>query len=113
MLAYLVFWRYQISRKNKAMNRRTFVKNTSLVTAGFAVLPTANIFAAPDPVVRLGFIGVGLRGQNHLDNALRRKDVNVVAICDIDDRMLERAGNLFKKAGKPLAKVFKGDVQAW
>ena len=95
------------------MNRRTFVKNTGLVTAGFAVLPTAKIFAAADPVVRLGFIGVGLRGQRHLDNALQRKDVSVVAICDIDEKMLERAGNLFKKAGKPLAKVFKGDVQAW
>jgi predicted dehydrogenase len=113
MLAYLVFWRYQISCKNKAMNRRTFVKNTGLITAGFAILPTAKIFAAADPVVRLGFIGVGLRGQNHLDNALQRKDVNVVAICDIDEKMLERASNLFKKAGKPMAKVFKGDVNAW
>lgn len=95
------------------MNRRTFVKNTGLATAGFAILPAAKIFAAPEPVVRLGFIGVGLRGQSHLDNALRRKDVNVVAICDIDDNMLERAGNLFKKAGRPQAKIFKGDVNAW
>jgi hypothetical protein len=95
------------------MNRRTFVKNAGLATAGFAVLPTAQIFAAADPVVKLAFIGVGLRGQRHLDNALARKDVQVVAICDIDDRMLEMAGNLFKKAGKPVAKVFKGDVNAW
>jgi len=95
------------------MNRRTFVKNTGLVTAGYAILPGARLYAAADPVVKLGFIGVGLRGQNHLDNALRRKDVNVMAICDIDDRMLDMAGNLFKKAGKPMPKVFKGDPNAW
>src|SRR5689334_14476130 len=94
------------------MNRRSFVKNTGLATAGL-ILPAAKIFAAPEPIVKLGFIGVGLRGQGHLDNALRRKDVNVVAICDIDERMLERSANLFKKAGKPMPKVFKDDVNAW
>lgn len=95
------------------MNRRSFVKNTGLATAGLAILPGASILAAPDPVVRLGIIGVGLRGQNHLDNALQRKDVTVTAICDIDDRMLDMAANVFKKNNKPAPKVFKGDVYAW
>jgi len=95
------------------MNRRSFVKNTSLATAGFAVFPSAQLFTAPDPQVRLGIIGVGMRGQNHLDNALRRKDVNVVAICDVDDRMLEMADKVFKKNNKPAPKVFKGDPYAW
>ena len=95
------------------MNRRSFVKNTGLAAAGFAVFPTATSFAAADPMVKLGFIGVGLRGQSHLDNALRRKDVNVVAICDIDDRMLERASGIINKSGKPMPKVFKGDPYAW
>jgi len=95
------------------MNRRSFVKNTGLATAGFAVLPSAKIFAASDPQVKLGIIGVGMRGQNHLDNALRRKDVNVVAICDVDDRMLDMADKVFKKNNKPAPKVFKGDPYAW
>lgn len=95
------------------MNRRTFVKNTGLTAAGFAALPTSTLMAAPKANIRLGFIGVGLRGQNHLDNALRRKDVDIVAICDIDDRMLERSANLFKKHNKTVPKVFKGDVNAW
>src|SRR6185503_11576076 len=95
------------------MNRRTFVKNTGLTAAGFALMPNNRLFAAAAPNVRLGFIGVGLRGQGHLDNALRRKDVDVVAICDIDERMLTMASNLFKKANKPAPKIFKGDVNAW
>ncbi|MBO9202306.1 MULTISPECIES: Gfo/Idh/MocA family protein [Niastella] len=95
------------------MNRRSFVKNTGLAAAGFAILPTTQSFTAPDPVVKLGIIGVGLRGQNHLNNALQRKDVSIVAICDIDDRMLEMATNLIQKSGKPMPKVFKGDPNAW
>lgn len=95
------------------MNRRSFVKNTGLTAAGFAFFPTAQSFAAPEPTVKLGLIGVGLRGQRHLDNALRRKDVNIVAICDVDDRMLEMAASLIQKSGKPMPKVFKGDPNAW
>ncbi|MDL5046816.1 hypothetical protein QQ054_12320 [Oscillatoria amoena NRMC-F 0135] len=80
------------------MNRRIFVRNTSLATAAFSILPAANLFAQTRNV-RLGFIGVGLRGQNHLDLALRRKDCEVIAICDINERMLESATGMIKKSG--------------
>lgn len=94
------------------MNRRSFVKNTSLATAAFSVLPSLSLHAQ-NRNVRLGFIGVGLRGQNHLDLALRRKDTEVVALCDINDRMLESATGLVKNSGKPMPKIYKGDVNAW
>jgi predicted dehydrogenase len=69
--------------------------------------------ANADKKVRLAFIGVGSRGQNHLDNALRRNDVDVVAVCDIDERMLGMTSDIFKKAGKPMPQVFKGDPYAY
>lgn len=90
------------------MNRRDFVKNTSITTAGFAIIPKLNATK-----VRLGIIGVGLRGQNHLDNALRRSDVDILAICDVDNRMLGMATDIIKKSGKPMPKVFSGDNYAW
>jgi predicted dehydrogenase len=95
------------------MNRRSFVKNTGLTTAGIAMLPASMLAAAKQQKVKLGFIGVGLRGQNHLDNALRRKDVDVISVCDIDARMLQSTADLFKKHGKPQPKVYTGDVNAW
>jgi predicted dehydrogenase len=58
-------------------------------------------------------IGVGLRGQNHLDNALHRSDVDVVAICDVDDRMLQMAKEVIQKSGKTMPKVFTGDPYAY
>jgi len=93
------------------MHRRSFVKNTALVSAGFAILPSGSLFA--ETTVKIAIIGVGLRGQNHLELALRRKDVEVVAICDIDDRMLQMSANIFKEFKKPMPKIFKGDPYAW
>ena len=58
--------------------------------AGLTILPSGVLFAKEtEPRVRVGFIGVGLRGQNHLDLALRRNDVEVVAICDVQQRMID------------------------
>lgn len=96
------------------MRRRTFVRNAAIVTAGYGLVPKGALSAkAFEQKVRLGIIGVGLRGQNHLENALRRTDVEVVAICDISDRMLQMAGDLLQKAGKAMPKVFTGDPYAY
>lgn len=96
------------------MKRRDFIKNTAISSAGLAILPTAGILAQPAPQkVKLGFIGVGLRGQNHLDNALHRSDVEVVAICDVDDRMLQMAKSVVQKSGKTMPKIFTGDNYAY
>jgi hypothetical protein len=95
------------------MNRRSFVKNAGLTAAGLSLLPSGALADTQEQRAKLAFIGVGLRGQGHLDNALRRKDVDVVAICDIDERMLQRSTDIIKKSGKPMPKVITGDVQAW
>ena len=95
-------------------SRREFVRDVSLLTGGMTILSPGDLFAKPDQsIVKLGFIGVGLRGQGHLNLALRRKDVNVVAICDVDPRMLEMSGEIIKKSGKPMPKVFSGDNYAY
>ena len=94
------------------MKRRDFVRNTSLAAAGISLLPGRSLFSAPQKV-RLGIIGTGLRGQNHIDNALRRNDVDIVALCDVDERMLQMTADLFKKSGKPMPPVFRGDPHAY
>ncbi len=97
------------------MKRRTFVQNTMMAATAASIMPASRLMAntQPDKKVRLAFIGVGLRGQNHLDNALRRADTDVVAICDVDDNMLTMASNVVKKSGKTMPQVFKGDPYAY
>jgi hypothetical protein len=96
------------------MNRKEFIKNTGLAAASFAILPGGSLFAqGAEPKVRMAIIGVGLRGQNHLDLLLRRADVDLVAICDIDNRMLTSAKEIITKSGKKMPQVYTGDEQAW
>jgi predicted dehydrogenase len=86
--------------------RRNFIKNAALASAGLTILPSNIIFSKDkDTKVRLGFIGVGLRGQNHLDLALRRNDVEVIAICDIQQRMIDMSKELIAKSGKKMPQV--------
>ncbi len=74
------------------MNRKTFITSSGMAAAAIAMAPVNNILAAANKdKIRMAIIGVGLRGQNHLDLLLRRSDVELVAICDIDDRMLTSA----------------------
>ena len=74
----------------KTTTRREFIKSAAMAGAGFTILPSSVAFPKNQATkVRLGFIGVGLRGQNHLDLALKREDVTVAAICDIQQRMIE------------------------
>ena len=96
------------------MNRKDFIKNTGVLAASMAVLPNTNLFAsAADPTVKIGIIGVGMRGQDHFEMLLKRKDVEVVAICDIDNRMLTMAKDIVTKSNKKMPQVITGDVYAW
>lgn len=86
--------------------RRTFLKNTALAGVGFSILPAGIVLARQkDEKVKLGFIGVGLRGQNHLELALKRDDVEVVALCDVQQRMMDMSLKLVAEAGKSKPQV--------
>jgi hypothetical protein len=93
------------------MRRKEFIKNSSLAAASLALLPSAGLFT--DSKVKIGLIGTGLRGQDHLDLLLRRDDVEVVAICDVEDRMLTMAKEVVAKSGKKMPQIFTGDNYAW
>jgi len=96
------------------MHRKDFIKATALTAAYTAILPSANIFSnIAQKNIRVALIGVGLRGQNHLDLLLRRSDVDVIAICDIDDRMLATSKNIINKSGKKMPAVYTGDPNIW
>jgi hypothetical protein len=50
--------------------------------------------------VKLGFVGLGGRGSYHLDCALGMEGVEVVALCDIDDKALYNAKRWVEDAGQ-------------
>jgi len=114
------------------MNRKTFLRNSSLAALALAASPAAKAlprethletrraaalkttplhFAGPK--VRLAILGTGGRGQSHIHLLLRRDDVDIVAICDIDDYMLTNAKSAFTKSGKKQPQAYTGSPYAW
>ncbi len=88
-------------------NRRNFIKTATVAGIGLAMAPNLAFGKKrSDSKVRLGFIGLGLRGLLHLNNAVQRDDIEVTAICDIDIKRLQMSQDLLAKAGYPLAKEF-------
>ena len=63
---------------NNKTARRRFLKGVATATAA-AVLP-----AAQSNPLRMGMIGVGKRGYNHLGRLVERPDFTIQAVCDID-----------------------------
>ena len=93
--------------------RRDFIKTTSAVTLGASILPSLSFSNVATEKVRLGFIGVGLRGQNHLELALSRNDVEVVAICDVQQRMIDISLGLVATAGKTKPQIILDGPQGY
>jgi len=53
----------------------------------------------PSEQIGLGFIGLGGMGRYHLSAFLRRPEVRVVALCDVDRRHLEEAASQVEAPG--------------
>jgi predicted dehydrogenase len=95
------------------MLRREFIKNGTIATAGFTILPSSLLFGKDRDKVRLGYIGVGLRGQSHISEGLLRDDVEIVAICDTQEHSLSACRKQFAKANKKLPVEYTGGLDAY
>ena len=94
--------------------RRDFIKATAIAGAGLGILSAENVFSSEkESKLRLGFIGVGLRGQSHLELALQRNDVDVIAMCDVQQVMMDSALKLVSKAGKSKPQVILDGPQGY
>jgi len=84
------------------INRRNFLREAALTSAGFVFLPQAikAFNSGKKDKVRVGLIAVGYRGQVHLEEMLKRSDVEVLAMADPDKKMMAMAQALVKQYGK-------------
>lgn len=83
------------------------------VAAGMLLLPEDKVFALSQKQVRLGYIGVGSRGMTHVRAALNRTDVDIVAVCDIQERSLKTCRAEIAKNGRPVASEYTGGLDAY
>lgn len=95
--------------------RRKFLQSASVLAAGTLTLPSfvrAGSLNTSD-TVRIGFIGTGLRGRNHVNNLLSYEGVHCPAFCDIDPDAIAKTKEIFANKGKDDPKVYTGSEQAY
>jgi predicted dehydrogenase len=85
------------------VSRREFVGAVGVGVGSAAALVAGQVRAAgaegPNDKIRLGLIGAGSRGNQLLDTFLAQKDVELVAVCDVDDRHTSETAERIKKHG--------------
>lgn len=89
-------------------NRRDFLKQSATVAAGTLILPqlipsTALGLGgklAPSDRIVMGCIGVGGQGTNNLRSFLWSKEVQFVAVCDVDTNHSDNAKGIIDKINK-------------
>jgi predicted dehydrogenase len=121
-----------------ASNRRDFLRNTLLGTGilatGFAGQANAigtesnrskgegkhsqrfnmSGYAAPKlDKVRIGFVGLGMRGPGAVERMSYIEGVEISALCDQYDDRVESMQKLLEKQGLPRAKSYSGTKDAW
>ena len=85
-------------------NRRNFIKSTALLSGGTIIVPT--IIAAcsrgkeghiaPSDRITLAGVGLNSRGNCDLKDLIKQKDVQLVALCDLDKNHLTDSKKFYR-----------------
>src|SRR5690606_36509789 len=82
---------------NVPLNRRTFIQGAGAALT-LSALQAKGLAAGSVPTVkRVGLIGAGWYGKSDLFRLIQVRDVDVVALCDVDRNHLEEAGRLVSR----------------
>ena len=77
----------------QSLNRRDFLRGVAAIGAASSIGPRAK--AGPNEKLNIGIIGTSGRALSNIEGV---EGENIVAVCDIDDRLLDEAKSRFPKA---------------
>ncbi len=91
-----------MSKYTHRLSRRKFVQGAATAALGLPALCVNQALgdekkAPANDRVGLGFIGVGTQNRGHLGHFLGQKDVQVLAVCDVDTTRRDNAKNTVEK----------------
>ncbi len=71
-------------------------------------------YAAPTiDTVRIGFIGLGMRGPGAVNRMCYIDGTEIIALCDIEKDRVEAAAQITQKHGRKLPAMYYGSEDAW
>ena len=69
--------------------------------------------ADPIEVVRVGFVGLGMRGYSAVDRFVHVPDSKIAALCDFEADRVARSVSILERNGLEPALTFSGSEDAW
>ena len=93
------------TNQHDGQSRRSFIKASSLAASSFFIVPRHVLgkgFIPPSDKLNIAGIGVGGKGRSDLSSFAKSPKVNIVALCDVDDRQAVTSRTNF-----PNAKYYK------
>nr|MEE4269707.1 Gfo/Idh/MocA family oxidoreductase [Candidatus Krumholzibacteria bacterium] len=108
-------------------SRREFLKTMSLTAGALGYFsltgcqpipsvqrPNMCGFAAPSlDKVRVGVVGLGMRGPGAVERLAKIQDVEIVALCDIRPDRVDFTQTILKEHGRPRARGFSAGPEDW
>jgi predicted dehydrogenase len=91
----------QNSNRKKNYERRKFLRDASLVVAGFTIVPRHVLgkgYLAPSDKLNIAGIGAGGKGGDDLAEFAKSPKANIVCFADVDDRQIKNSVTRFPKA---------------
>ncbi len=88
-------------KKGTSVSRRNFIRNTGITGAAFLIVPRHVLgrgYIAPSDKLNIAGIGAGGKGAGDLAEFAKSPRVNIVALCDVDDREAKKSREKFPKA---------------
>jgi predicted dehydrogenase len=67
----------------------------------------------PIPTVRIAFIGLGMRGPDAVERMTHIDGVEIVALCDVLEKNVNKVNKMLESKGLPKAQEFYGDEEVW
>ncbi|HLA41100.1 MAG TPA: Gfo/Idh/MocA family oxidoreductase, partial [Candidatus Glassbacteria bacterium] len=89
---------------DRGINRRKFIRRAAATAGGLVILSRDKGSAAPSDRIRVATIGVGSMGKGHLEWFSAFPDVDVAAVCDVDQEHLAEAVKRLKER-RPRSRV--------
>lgn len=87
--------------KKESSNRRNFIRNAAIATAGLYIVPRHVLgrgYTAPSDKLNIAGVGCGGKAEVNLPFAYNNGSDNIAALCDVDDRMAVNARKKWVKA---------------
>lgn len=88
------------------MNRKDFLITSGLAGASLVGAAWTPMLPVSD-ILRIGIIGCGARGQSHIDELLKRKDIEITAVADPDSKWaIPETQKIFNRLQKKQPRYF-------